>query len=151
MRSAAWLRRHRGWFLLPTAVALLAEACVEIREFDAGLAVVDDLLESADSGGARFFDAEILRLKGDMHGYMGALENAEAAYGAARDVARSQSTKGVELRIATSWLRFPFAHRPQSQEADEARHLLEAMVAEFRTWPDVNYVRDAIALLAEGQ
>jgi predicted ATPase len=111
-------------------LALLAEAYGQIGQVEAGLDAVAEALAAVDTGGERFYAAELYRLKGELmlqscplvpthpnrkprpglrkppHGHLTDLEaEAEICFQQALAVARRQQAKSQELRATISLAR----------------------------------------------
>ena len=131
---------YRVWYLL-----LLAEAQRQHLQSRAGL---ETLAESEAMALNRpFFEPEFYRLKGDLL-LMQSWENqvaAEECFDRALHLARQQSAKSWELRVATS-----LARLWQSQgKRDEARELLGEVYGWFTEGFDTADLIDAKTLLDE--
>ena len=87
-----------------------------------GLEALQEAAELVEASGERFYEAEILRLKGELLLKVSprAVEQAEACFHQALDVARLQAARSLELRAATSLARL--WHDQAKRE--EARGLL---------------------------
>ena len=107
-------------------LAMLAEVYGKTGQPDTGLRVLDELLDVHMSG-EHHYEAELYRLHGELllqHGHR--VEDGEARFCKALDVARRQHAKALELRAAMSLSRL---WQRQGKRA-EARHLL----AEIYSW-----------------
>jgi adenylate cyclase len=115
--------------------------CRAGRATDA-LRTLDEGLAAAASTGERYYEAELLRLRGEALEAMGE-PTAEEWYLKAVEVARAQSARAWELRASTNLARAWI----KAGRRSEARSLLEAVCGWFtegRSTPDVI---DAITLL----
>jgi hypothetical protein len=113
------------------------------REVDALGAVEAGLRVSAE-GGQPFWDAELLRLKGDLIGSKDEAE-AERLFRRAIEVAQEQEARSLELRAATALARrLKGRHR-----SAEARRILLPVYECFSEGFDTRDLRDAKALLDE--
>jgi class 3 adenylate cyclase/predicted ATPase len=129
----------------PYWLALLAEAQGAIGEPETGLTVLTEALTVVDKTGARWYEAELHRLKGalllqqssDNH------PEAERCFHHALDLARSQQAKSLELRAATSLARL---WQQQGQQV-EARTLLAPIYDWFTEGFDTADLQEAKALL----
>ena len=107
-------------------IAMLAEVYGKTGQPDTGLRLLDELLDVHMSG-EHHYEAELYRLHGELllqHGHR--VEDGEARFCKALDVARRQHAKALELRAAMSLSRL---WQRQGKRA-EARHLL----AEIYSW-----------------
>jgi predicted ATPase len=90
---------HGAYFL-----ALLAEACLGTGEFEEGLSVVREGLIETEETEARYYEAELNRLQGEL--LLAAKEpderRTEASFRKAIAIARKQEAKSFELRAGTS-------------------------------------------------
>src|SRR5215469_5547997 len=87
----------------PLFLTLLAEALALGGKIEEGFAALDDALATAAASGARGWDAEIHRLRGELTGRLPHPDSAkaEASLRTALAIAREQGTRGYELRAAT--------------------------------------------------
>ncbi len=142
-------RRNRAGAGLggPLCLAMLAEAHVEAGQPDAGLDLLDGGLGLLGPYEDRFFDAEVLRVKGElrMACFRPDLEEAEACFTQALELSRRQGARALQLRCATSLARL----RSRSGDAERAQELLARIYAGFREGFDTPDLRDAAALLGE--
>jgi predicted ATPase len=133
--------------LQPYFLGLLAEALGRAGQAAAGLGVAADALEHAQRKGARWFDAELHRLRGEL--LSARLEpeqaEAEACFRRALAVAREQSAKLWELRAAASLARL---QRDRGRRA-EARDLLAPVYGWFTEGLATADLEAARALLDE--
>ena len=76
-------------------------------KIEEGLATLDDALAQAAISGAKGWDAEIHRLRGELTGRLPYPDPAKAedSFRTALAIAREQGTRGYELRAATSLAR----------------------------------------------
>jgi TOMM system kinase/cyclase fusion protein len=132
-------------------LALLAEAYGVGRQPAAGLAVLDEALETFHSHGERYYEAELHRLRGELLLQAGVSESpvgdplatAEACFHQALDIARRQQAKSLELRAAMSLSRL----WQRQGRHDLARELLADVYGWFTEGFDAVDVREARALL----
>jgi predicted ATPase len=131
----------------PLFLALLAEALALAGKIEKALAALDEALAKAAVFGARGWDAEIHRLRGELTGRLPYPDPAKAedSLCTALAIAREQGTRGYELRAATSlarlWLK-------QGRRA-EARELLAPVYGSFTEGFGTADLKEAAALLAE--
>lgn len=137
---AAGLHRER-----PRDNALLAMACLTAGDPDAARATVEDAVGMVAKSGERTWEADVLRLHGEIvlaHD-AGQAREAEAGLQAALEVARSQQAKSLELRAATSLARL---WRQQGQRR-KAHDLLAPVYDWFTEGFETADLIDARALL----
>jgi predicted ATPase len=136
----------------PYHKALLAEACLAAGDGAAALGLVEDAMRFADESGVRFWDAELLRLKGRLLAHLqpggaGPPEEVEACYRGSLAVARGQEARSLELRAALSLARL---WRDRGEHA-EARDLLAPVYGWFTEGFGTPDLEEAKALLDELQ
>ena len=129
----------------PCVLSLLGDACRMTGEWQAALGHLAEAQRLAEETGDRFYQAETLRLTGDVRLVMGDSTTAEASYREAIGIAQQQSAKLWELRAATSLARL---WRNQGKSA-EARDLLRPVYGWFTEGFDTPVLKEAKALLAE--
>jgi class 3 adenylate cyclase/predicted ATPase len=110
-----------------------------------GLGTVEEGLRWADDRGAHVWDADLLRLRGELFLAGGREPEAETTFRQAIDVARRQAAKAWELRAVTSLGRL-LARRGKPEDA---RQRLAEACGWFTEGLDTADLRDARALLAE--
>jgi predicted ATPase len=119
----------------------------------AGLTVVVDALATTESTGARFWEAELYRLRGELllmqapgkGASRAAAAEAEACFRQAIEVARRQVAKSWELRAALSLSRLWL----QQGKREEARALLTPLYGWFTEGFETADLQEARALLQE--
>jgi predicted ATPase len=130
----------------PALFVMLTEAYGATDQLDAARGTVETGLAVSAQGGQAFFDAELLRLEGEiLLAAGGAPTDAEALFNRALEIARAQEAKSFELRAATSLARLL---RDKDKHAD-ARDLLAPVHAWFTEGFDTGDLKDAKALLDE--
>jgi len=131
----------------PLFLTLLAEALALAGKMEEGLVALDDALAQAADSGARGWDAEIHRLRGELTGRSLCPDPAKAedSFRTALAIAREQGTRGYELRAATSLARL---WREQGRRG-EGRDLLAPLYGSFTEGLDTPDLKDAKALLDE--
>ena len=108
---------HQG-FMKTFLLSLLSEAHSIAGQPADALAVLDSAWSFAEMTGEAFWKAELQRLRGEAilatgrHSDSHAFQEAEASFQHARDVARSQGAKALELRAAISLNRLWRSSRP---------------------------------------
>ena len=127
------------------AIARLGYAHARTRRPEKGLAMLAEAVENAEHTGKKITLAEILRLKGEtlLTGESGAVEQAEASFRAALEVARAQEAKWWELRISVSLASL----LRNIGRTDEARTMLAEIYNWFTEDFDLPDLKDAKALL----
>jgi predicted ATPase len=133
----------------PYLKALLAEAHLAAGEAPVGLAVLDEATRFANETEVRFWDAELLRLKGKLLARVSSgdssYQEVEPCYREALTVARHQHARSLELRAATS-----LAHLWRDQgKCTEAHDLLAPVYGWFTEGFDTPDLKEVKALLNE--
>jgi len=110
-------------------LALLADIYLRLKRIDEGLATIEDARKLAVTGGDLFWQAELLRLKGEL--LLGqsdpSVQAAEECFCEALKIAQDQHAKMLELRAATSLAKL---WRKQNK-LDEAKRILNAVYSRF--------------------
>jgi predicted ATPase len=129
----------------PYFLALRAEVYGTLGEPEAGLTVLAEALALADTTGARWCDAELHRLQGELLLQQHAEHQAEAenCFHHALDIARSRQAKSLELRAATSLARL----WQQQGKRDEAKQVLGDVYGWFTEGFDTADLQEAKVLL----
>jgi len=129
----------------PYYLALLVEAYGIMGQPEAGLAVLTEALTVVDKTGARLYEPELYRLKGEplLQQSWDNQTEAESCFHQAISVARSQQAKSFERRAATSLARL----WPSQGKRDEARQLLGDVYGWFTEGFDTADLQEAKALL----
>jgi predicted ATPase len=132
--------------LQPYFLGLLAETCGERRYPEEGLSLLDEALAVMADTEARFYQAELYRLKGSLLWLTDPdASEVESCFQQALDIARHQQAKSWELRAATSLGRLW-----QSQGKRQAAYdLLAPVYGWFTEGFDTADLIDAKALLDE--
>jgi predicted ATPase len=142
--AAGW--HDLGYILWrPWALTLLGDACRMAGQWQAGLKHLAEARRLAEEREERWFQAETLRLTGEVLVAMGDPEGAEAAYRESLALAQQQSAKLWEVRTATSLARL---WRDQGKHT-EARELLAPIYGWFTEGLGTPVLQDAKALLQE--
>jgi tetratricopeptide (TPR) repeat protein len=140
-----------GWHELgfkirkPWVLTLLGDSCRMAGERQAALEHLAEARRLAEETGDRCYQAETLRLRGDVQLAMGDPVEAEASYREALGIARQQSARLWELRAAMSLARL---WRNQGRRA-EARDLLARAYDWFTDGFGTPVLQEAKALLGE--
>jgi class 3 adenylate cyclase/tetratricopeptide (TPR) repeat protein len=125
-------------------LSLLAPIQLAAGRHKEALATVEEALAISEQTGARNWDAELHRLKGEI-ARLDDQKLAEECFHCALEIARSQDARSLELRAATSLARLLHAQgKPR-----EARALLAPIYAWFTEGFDTGDLIDAKALLDE--
>jgi predicted ATPase/class 3 adenylate cyclase len=131
-------------------LVLLAEAYGKAGQAEEGLATLAEAL-TVDKSGERFYEAELYRLRGELTlqakapGTPSPVEEAEACFLKAIEIARRQQAKSLELRAVMSLSRL----WQQQGKAAEAHEMLSALYGWFTEGFDTKDLQDAKAVLDE--
>ncbi|HTO70063.1 MAG TPA: AAA family ATPase [Myxococcota bacterium] len=133
----------------PRALGALADAQLAAGNAKAALDTATSALAIAEQKGTHFWDAELLRLRGESLLAQGPESEPQATECLQRalDVARSQHALGLELRVATASAEGLFARG----DIAGAQDLLAPVLARFAVSvdsPDLDRGRDLLARLA---
>jgi predicted ATPase len=133
-------------FLLP--LGELAACLGEVGEVGQGLAVVDEALIRCEARDERWYQPELLRIKGELllHGSSHfSAAAAEQSYEKSFEVARSQGALFWELRTAVSMARL----RSSQDRRSEAHEMLASVYGKFAEGFALPELRRASAMLAQ--
>jgi len=139
--------RARGFeTFAPSFLALQAEACLKVQKLEEGIAAVSAARAIAQSGGDRYWMAELSRLHGELLRAQGKDGGTvEAHFRQAMEMARQQEARMLELRAAMSlgqlWQR--------QGKREEARQLLAEIYGWFTEGFDTPDLKEVKALLDE--
>jgi predicted ATPase len=113
----------------PAFLAALARGWGRARQFENGLAAIDEALERSESIGERWCTAELLRIKGELLLLTGTPDcsAAEEYFQRSLDSARRQGALSWELRVGLSMCRL----RVIQGRADEGRRELASLYGRF--------------------
>ena len=125
------------------AMSILAQAQRATGDTESALETVDKALMLSAALGQRFWDAELLRLKGEILASRGALPAAAEACRAALDEARARGARSLELRAALALTRV----LATSTRHEEARTIVAGIYQRFTEGFDTADLRDAAALM----
>ncbi len=128
----------------PIILRLIAQAELRLGQIDAALEAVAGGLALAEATGQHFEDASLYGVRGEALRERDPQE-AEAAFRQGLEIARQQSAKSPELRVATELARL---WRDQGRGA-EARSLLAPVYEWFSEGLDTPLLQNAKALLEE--
>ncbi len=143
-RGLEGLKRSGGGLVYGYGLILLARACLAMRRFDEGLAALDECARRFESDGARMYEAELHRLRGEMILQSGGNPGPAAdSIRTAIAVARAQKAKSWELRAATSLA----ALLARTDSAPAARAALAPVYESFTEGHATRDLKDAKALL----
>jgi adenylate cyclase len=138
--EATGSRLGRSYFL-----GLLSEACARRDDPSAVAATLIEAATFAVASHERWWEAELHRLHGELHGSVGREAEAEASFCRALEVSQRQGALSLELRAATSLARL----RIRQGRRDEARELVTGVLGRFTEGFDTRDLRSARALLDE--
>ena len=97
-----------GGLFRPYFLALLADTCGKMGQYEEGLTLLAEALAAADKNGERFYEAELYRLKGELtlqssvQSKESRVNKAEEYFLQAIEIARKQQAKSLELRAVMS-------------------------------------------------
>jgi DNA-binding SARP family transcriptional activator/predicted ATPase len=132
---------------VPYFLSLLARACLKSGEPHEGLRVIGEAVERACTTGERVWEAELIRLQGELrlaaspHDVAGALN----CFRRAIEIARRQAARSWELRAALSLGRLLVA----AGQRDEARRTIAGVYDWFTEGFDTPDLRDAKTFLED--
>ena len=128
-------------------LALFATALGQMKQFDEGLRSIDEAFGVIERGGARLYEAEVHRLKGELLRAQDSsnVTQAEESFRTAIEISRKQKAKSWELRSTTSLARL----LRDTNRRDEARAMLSEIYNWFTEGFDTADLKDAKALLEE--
>jgi predicted ATPase len=131
----------------PYWLSLLAEGYGRVGQPEAGLAVLEEALTVMATTEARWWEAELYRLQGDLLLHLPSpdVSQAEVCFDRALEVARRQQAKALELRAAMSLSRL----WQQQARRTEARQLLSDIYHWFTEGFDTPDLRSVKALWEE--
>jgi predicted ATPase len=131
----------------PYHLALLAEVSAQVGQTAEGLEALAEALATVAQSAARWWEAELHRLRGELllQHSVASPEEAETCFQQALDVARRQEAKSLELRAAMSLARL---WQQQGRRA-EAHELLAPIYGWFTEGFDTADLKEAKALLEE--
>ena len=129
----------------PQYRAFLAEVLAHGGQPDAGLKAVEDGLAISKRNGNVFYDAELLRLRGELFNMQGRTADAECCFLSAIGVARQQGAKSLELRVCASLARL----WQKQGKRKEAHRLLRGIYSWFTEGFDTTDLKEAAFLLEE--
>src|SRR5262249_30044558 len=145
LRLCARLLRLPTAALLGTVVRFIWAMSPPPTRPEAGLALLDEAIQTAEKTDQRFFEAELCRLRGEMLLMLGRRDEAEAGLRWALTIAQRQQARWGELRAATT-LAKQWRHEGKYLEAFS---LLQPVYGWFVEGFDTPSLKDAQALLGE--
>jgi predicted ATPase len=142
---------------LPLLLSHLAEAYGRAGQVDEGLAVITEALEVAHRTSERYYEAELVRLKGELwlqslaghpadEDNLPRVRQAEECFAQARDLAAQRQARSLELRAATSLARLWHGQG----KGNDAHRLLAEVYGWFTEGFDTPDLREAKTLLDAG-
>jgi predicted ATPase len=144
-RGIALLREHNVLIFDGLIKTALAEAEAHAGDTALALAVLDEALATSERTGHRAFDAELYRARGEMLQKRDPADPAaaEQAFHSAVAVAKSQSTRSFELRVALSLAKL---YKSANRYSD-AHAVLAPALEGFSPKPEMPEIAEAQALL----
>jgi tetratricopeptide (TPR) repeat protein len=133
------------WIYQHHMIGPLAHSYASVSRVEEGLAKLDDALAEIRRTGGKVDEPEILRLKGELllMRNSGAVEQAEACFRVALEIARAQDAKWWELRTTTSLA----CLLRDTNRCDEGRTMLAEIYNWFTEGFDTADLKEAKALL----
>ncbi len=142
---AAWQSTGTG-MRRPYFLTLLADVLLRADQTEEGLTIIAEAEALIERSGETRWHAETVRLKGALMDRAGAaMEDIEATYQRALEIARGQEARLLELRAATSLGQLWHGQG----KANKARELLGPLYNWFTEGFDTPDLKDAKALLGE--
>ena len=142
-KGIAALRSMGATVTLPMSFAALAQACLQVGKLDEAESTVDEALQQVCATGERCWEAELLRLKGELLLCYDRARPAAACFHQAIDAARRQQARSWELRAVASLSRLL-----QGQgRSPEAHRLLQPVYESFTEELTTLDLQEAKALL----
>ncbi len=132
-------------FFVPYFLAVAAEVCSKLKSVDGAIELVAEALDLIDRTGECWYEAELLRLGGELslRRDSSSVSAAERSFRTAIGVARKQEAKSLELRTTMSLARL----LAKQGNRDEARAMLAEIYNWFTEGFDTADLKDAKALL----
>ncbi|MFQ5417251.1 MAG: hypothetical protein ACE5FL_09420, partial [Myxococcota bacterium] len=129
----------------PRTMGILAEAYQNLERWTESLATIDSALSVSQRFGCPYWDAELLRLRGEAlwRREADAVDEAQACFERAAALARDQKAPGLELRAALSTARC----LDSLGRRDDGREALKGVVESFTEGDDLPDLREARDLL----
>jgi predicted ATPase/DNA-binding winged helix-turn-helix (wHTH) protein len=142
-RSQATLQATRYRMMSTVFATALAEARVQLGEFDDALRLIDEAIALIGDGGESFDMPEILRVKGHVLECSGRAAEAESYLGKSLELSRRQCALAWELRAAVTLGRL----WQRSGRAKDARALIEPLYKRYEEGFETTDLVDAKSLL----
>ena len=129
------------------SLALFADACLATGRIEEGLSAVREAFTEVEGTAARYYEAELNRLEGELLLASEAPDEsrAEGSFRNAIAIARGQEAKSWELRAATSLARL----LARQGKREEAHALLASVHGWFTEGFDTADLKEAATLLSE--
>jgi DNA-binding SARP family transcriptional activator/predicted ATPase len=128
----------------PINLALLGAAYLQAGQHEQAHGALNKALAAVEETDERWYEAEIIRLRGELLRASGAEAEAETSFEQAIAIAQQQHTRAWELRATVSLCRL----LQQQGRPDPAHERLAAIIDWFREGQDTPDLREAHALLA---
>ena len=152
--AAGLAEMQRGWTLLHENDCYLCDpfwglhivvANADAGRVEAGLDIINELIDATEQSGQHWLDAELYRVLGELRSRRDTpdISGAEDAFHRAREIARRQQTKTFELRSALGIARLYAGNG----RADAVPEVLAPVRACFDAGQDLAEIRDADELL----
>jgi tRNA A-37 threonylcarbamoyl transferase component Bud32/predicted ATPase/RecA/RadA recombinase len=126
--------------------ARLAEACVKVGQIEQGLTAIAEGLEVRRKYDERYYESELIRLKGELLMMKGEAEaEVESCFRQAIEVARELQAKSLELRAVMSLSRL----LQKQDKKEDARKMLAEIYGWFTEGFDTGDLKEAKSLLDE--
>lgn len=134
-------------------LALRANTCATLGRVAEGLALLDEACRIVREHGERYYEPEVLRVKGELllQGTHGPADNfalADSAFVAARNAARTLGYHSLGLRVATSMARRSLQLGQKSAACAMLQHALHA-VPEGKATRDQLLARQLLGLASD--
>ncbi len=131
---------------LPYYLALLAATYGQAELPTQGLQVIDDALAYTRESNEHWWDAELHRIRAELLMAAGSDRlDVDAALSRAADIARSQQSKSLELRVLLTWCRIG----DKGPRTEQARRSLRDLYAQFTEGFDTPDLQTAKLVIAE--
>lgn len=129
---------------LPVYYSMYAQVCLKAGQTGEGLAALDLAQAESQKNREHWWDAEILRLRGELLRAAGAsIEEAETHFQRAIAIAEEQQAKSLELRAAISLAGLPLAESRRAETRQLLVHVYDWFAEGFDT-PDLQSARALI-------